>query len=321
MSKFYRLVIGLLLMTGAAFAQGGYVNRKAPDWFCQFPATTYIVGTYAATGTPLSPTQPIYSDKGLTSSISQASPITLPSSCYVTFWAAPGVYQIQYNSGSTGPGAFTEYVMVPADGNVVTNGQTDFYKFVPAQTACVSSVSGNSTGTNGNTTAGASGLPVVQAQTSNVGTNTHTYTCHIPLDSRTTSGKGISISDVTFLYGVQTTGLGTQVNVLASGTFNGSQVFSSISYPAAGASETPSTVTPARADSGSMVVTPAVASFNVATTTAGAFYSAKFAPAAAIAVNTDVQEMLFTVSLLNTATSATITNTPGFFVHYKSQTN
>jgi len=190
------------------------------------------------------------------------------------------------------------------------------YEFLPA-TACNSSVSGNSTGTNGYTTSGASVLPVVQAQTSNSGTNTHTYVCTITLPSRLIVGRSVVIEDVTFMYGVQTTGLGTQVASLSAGTINSQVVFSTITYPAAGASETASTVTPVRADSGSLTITPAVASANVATTTAGAFYSMKFTPASAIPLDSDKQ-LLFSVALLNTATSATVTNSPGILVHFST---
>lgn len=184
--------------------------------------------------------------------------------------------------------------------------------------ACKSSVSGNSTGTNGATSAGTSLLGVEQAQTSATGTNTHTYVCNIQLPSYL-YGRGAVITDVVFYYGVQTTALGTQVATLASGTINSQTVFSYIDYPAAGASETASTVAPVRADSGTLVIAPVVASFNVATTTAGGFYSAKFTPASGIPYPvsaTDRRQLLFAVALLNTATSATITNSPGFAVHY-----
>jgi hypothetical protein len=185
-------------------------------------------------------------------------------------------------------------------------------------TACYASPSGNSTGTNGFTVAGASLTPVVQNQTSNTGTNTHNYICNITIPSFL-AGKGAAIKDVVFKYGVQTTALGTQAVVLASGTLNSVIVFSYIDYPAAGASETASTVTPVRADSGTLLLTPVAASFNTATTTAGAFYTEKFTPAAAIPVpkgGVDRRQLLFSVALLNTATSATITNSPGLTVHY-----
>lgn len=187
--------------------------------------------------------------------------------------------------------------------------------------ACNSTVSGNGTGTNGLTTAGTSGTPVVQAQTSNVGTNTHTFICNItPPYFIVTSGSGLQIVSATFFYGVQTTGLGTQVATLASGTMNSSTVFSYIAYPTPAVGETASTVTPVRADSGTLTITPVVASANVATTTAGAFYSMTFTPASGtLAWKTDLRQLLLTVSLLNTATSATVTNSPGVLVRFRSQ--
>lgn len=181
--------------------------------------------------------------------------------------------------------------------------------------ACVSSVSGNASGTNGLTTVGTANMQVMQASTSATGTNTHNYTCNLAPPTRL-YGKGIAILDVVFLYGVQTTALGTQAAVLASGTMNGTTIFSKVVMPAPAASETASTVTPVRADSGTMTITPAVASFNTATTTAGGFYSAKFTPAIPIQITTDLNQYFFSVSLLNAATSATVTNTPGLLVHY-----
>lgn len=192
---------------------------------------------------------------------------------------------------------------------------TDGSFFIPAS-SCVSSVSGNGDTTQGLTTVGASVVPVMYASTTASGTNKHTYICTIHVPDRLTTGKGIQITSATFLYGVQTTGLGTQATTLASGTFNSSTVFSKITFPAAGASETPSTVTPVRADSGTMVITPVAASSNVATTTAGAFYSINFAPATPIAMTTDLTELLLTVTLQAAATSATVTNTPGVIVYY-----
>lgn len=191
-----------------------------------------------------------------------------------------------------------------------------FYWVSPGQ--CNSSVSGNGTGTNGLTTTGASVLPVVQAQTSNTGTNTHTYICNItPPASIITTGTGLSIVDAIFFYGVQTTGLGTQVSTGSSGTYNSATVFSYIAYPTPATGETASTVTPVRADAGTLVYLPTAANANVATTTAGAFYSQKFTPATPIAFKTDLRQLLLTVPLLNTATSATVTNSSGVMVHYR----
>lgn len=198
------------------------------------------------------------------------------------------------------------------------SAQVSPYGYWVPPSACSSSVSGNGTGTNGQTTSGASLLPVVQAQTSATGTNTHTYICNInPPSYLTATNARVLVQDAVFFYGVQTTALGTQVAVLASGTMNASIVFSKVLYPPSGASETPSVVTPVRADAGTLVITPVVASSNVATTTAGSFFSVKFQPATAISWNTDLQQLLLTVSLLNTATSATVTNSPGVLVHLR----
>src|SRR5690242_6647651 len=103
-----------------------------------------------------------------------------------------------------------------AQGPSATN--PGFYWVPPS--ACTSSVSANSTGTNGQTTTGASAVPVVQAQTSATGTNTHTYICNIsPPTAIITARAGIAILDAVFLYGPQSA-LGTQSATLASGTMN-----------------------------------------------------------------------------------------------------
>ncbi len=177
--------------------------------------------------------------------------------------------------------------------------------------ACQQVVSGNSTGTNGQTVVGASNTPVIMSSTSASGTNTHSYLCNISPVVRPSY-----VVDATFYYGVDVSSLGTQANVLASGTLNGSIVFGSITYPSPGASETPSSVTPVRADSGTLTIAPVVASFNVTSTTAGSFYSVKFTPASPIAVTADHVQLLLTVTLQAAATTATITDSPGVFVRY-----
>lgn len=276
-------------------------------------ATVWVGQVATSTGDPSRP----FSGGPFTPGIS-TGPCT-PSSQYTlpmisTGAAFVGNAGVVYTCPSTGPGANMWTITYRPSENYQF---TDEIQFVPF-TACETVVSGNSTGTQGFTMVGASNLGVVQAQTSATGTNTHTYTCHLPIPSRLTAAKGTAVSDVTFLYGVQTTALGTQATVLASGTFNGTIVFGKITMPTAAASETASTVAPARADTGTMVITPVAASFNTATTTAGAFYSAKFAPATPINITVDLVDFTFTVVLQCAATSATITNSPGLYVHLVS---
>lgn len=193
--------------------------------------------------------------------------------------------------------------------------------FVPPG-ACNSTVSADATGTNGLTVSGASFTPVVQAQTDNTAVaHTHTFVCNIsPPAFILTTGTGLQIIDATFFYGVVTSNLGTQAVSLTAGTLNSAIVFSSITYPAAGTGETPSTVTPVRADSGTLTLLPTAANFNVTATTAGAFYSETFTPASGtLPWKTTFKQLLMTVKLLNTTTSATITNSPGILVRMRSQ--
>ncbi len=194
---------------------------------------------------------------------------------------------------------------------------TDWYEFVPAVGNCGTTVSGNQTA-NWPKLTFEGGTQVVENQTTNTGTNTQTYLCTVPLPSRTGLYRGVAVSDVQFLYGVQTSALGTQAATLASGTFNSSIVFTLVPTVVPGASETALAITTGgtRADTGTLAITPAAASANTATTTAGQFYSQKFAPSAPIALNTDINVLLVTVTLQCAATSTTITNTPGFWVHY-----
>ena len=102
---------------------------------------------------------------------------------------------------------------------------TNPYAYFVPPGACNSTVSANSTGTQGLTTSGASTMPVVAAQTSATGaTNTHTFICNIsPPYAIITTGNGIGITDAVFFYGVSAGGgIGSaQVATLASGTFMG----------------------------------------------------------------------------------------------------
>jgi hypothetical protein len=186
--------------------------------------------------------------------------------------------------------------------------------------ACNGFVSGNA-GTTGLIANGASATfaaPMVQTAVTSTGTNTLGLACNLDaLSALARSGvQMVTLIDATLYYGVQTSALGTQAAVLASGTMNGSLVFSKIAFPAAAASETASTVAPVRADSGTLTITPVVASFNTATTTAGAFYSVKFTPASGIPIATDLTKYFLTANFQASATSATVVNSPGVLIHY-----
>ena len=106
--------------------------------------------------------------------------------------------------------------------------------------------------------------------------------------------------------------------MLASGRSNGSLVFSKIAFPAAGASETPSTVTPVRADAGTLAVSPSGAAFNSLVTTAGAFFTQRFTPATTFSLTTDDTQAYINFTVLCNTTQATTINTPGILIHYTS---
>ena len=189
--------------------------------------------------------------------------------------------------------------------------------------ACNGTTSGTRAAGSGLTVTGASNTPVAAVVSDPAGSTakTTTFVCTItPPSWIVTTGTGLAIQDAVFMYDPQNY-LGTQVAVLASGTMNGSLVFSSITYPAAGTSETPSPVTPVRADSGTLVITPVVASANGSTdpNSAGSFYSVKFTPATPIVWKTDLLQLLLTVTLQNQAGLISTTATSGVLVHFKSQ--
>lgn len=175
---------------------------------------------------------------------------------------------------------------------------------IPAS-SCIGSASANAiaaTGVagvgTGPTTLGASNAAVFQVSTTASGTNTHTYTCNIFCPSRTTATKGCTINAFSFYYGVQTTALASQT-APACGT---------VTLPQPGTSETASTVTPVTT---AVTVVPVIGSANLGTTTAGAFFTSTVFFTTPVNLNSTQQYLQCVFAFPNTATSATVTNTPG----------
>lgn len=168
------------------------------------------------------------------------------------------------------------------------------------------------------------GTPVMAVSTTNGGTATNTISCMIPVPSRVNTARGVQLVDAVVFYGVGQNAIGSTVNTpqavtLSSGQLNGVNVFGKITMPAVGLSETPSTVAQARADSGTLAISPdpTNANFNTATTTAGAFYSIKFTPASPISMTTDLTQYYVNLTLLCQATTATTIYEGGVLVHYR----
>lgn len=151
------------------------------------------------------------------------------------------------------------------------------------------------------TVTGASATPVLQT-TTNSATGTETLICSINVPTRLTSGKGVVITDITAFYGIQTTA-STSMTV----------AMNTITYPAAAASETASTVTPV-AISGT--VTNNTVTSGLGTTTAGAFWSVKSTLATPLALNTDLKQILYNLGFVSTTSGVHVINTPGLLVHF-----
>jgi hypothetical protein len=168
-----------------------------------------------------------------------------------------------------------------------------------------------------NSSTTAPGTPVIQIATTNAGTATNTVSCQIPLPLRSNLNRAVYVADATWVYGLQQAAANaTQVAVEASGTLNGIVAFGKITLPAAGASETPSTVAQARWDSGTMVLTPAKASFNNGVTTTGAFVTQKIAPATPLPMFTDSTIYYANFTVLHAVTTASTLQVAGVLIHY-----
>lgn len=193
-------------------------------------------------------------------------------------------------------------VWVPA-GGVQPNVTTTNAVWIPPG-ACGWSTTGTTTGTNGLTTTGASGTPTNQVQVSSAGASANTLICTLQSPFRTVANRGMAITTVDVTYGVQTTAL-TSINGAA---------LSTITYPTPGATETPSTVTP-------VAITPTISQSsttgNLATTTAGSFYTSRLTLSSPLNFVTDDQSLLIKLVFNQSAAAAQIVNTTGMLVHFQ----
>jgi hypothetical protein len=134
-----------------------------------------------------------------------------------------------------------------------------------------------------------------------------TLTCDvIPPALRTTAGKGVSITGIQVLYGIQTTALSS---VSASAT-----PFSTITYPTVGAAAAGTVA----AITGNAVFAPVLASAQLTTTTSGQCFNQTVTPASPIAVNSQTQRVTFEEVFNSTAGTATVYQICGVNVLYNN---
>jgi hypothetical protein len=159
----------------------------------------------------------------------------------------------------------------------------------------------------GLTTLGTAGVPAVQISVTNAGASVNTLTCFVPVNTfQPLVNKGITVTSADVLYGVATTTL----------TSISGGAFSTIAFPAPGASQTASTVTPVAVGG---TVTTSSTTGNLAATTAGAFKTSRLTPATPINLTTDQTYLIVSENFNQSASAAQIVNSPGILLHYTLQ--
>jgi len=154
---------------------------------------------------------------------------------------------------------------------------------------------------------GASFVPANQIKVTNAGASVNTLTCIIPINTfQPLINKGVTVKYVDVLYGVATTTL----------TSISGGAFSTIAFPAPGATETASVVTPVAIGG---TVTTSSTTGNMAATTAGAFKVSRLTPATPINLTTDMTFLLVSENFNQSASSAQVVNSPGMLLHYTVQ--
>jgi hypothetical protein len=203
------------------------------------------------------------SDAASWSTMSGTASQTCTSSGSYTFTGGAATY-VRFNVtafSATGSVQFNYYGYTNVPSFMVSDG---VYHVPPG--ACGFGSSGGTitpATANGVISIGASFLNVNQIATT-TGTETATLSCDITPPSRLTAGKGVTIAGLLLEYG-NSTGV--------TGTCNAPTI-NAITLPVAGASETPSAVTPGSTTAGgTLTVTPVVGSCNTAAVTAGQLYS------------------------------------------------
>jgi len=222
--------------------------------------------------------------------------------------------QVVVGSGTAGHYADGQVWTCPASGSVGAStwqmttdpgaGQmlTDGYFFV-SPASC--GVKATTTTTTDNGMVPVATGNVVHQFTTNATGGTSQITCGITVPSRLTSGKGISITSVSFLYGVQT-------NAIAS---IATAALSSVTYPTSTAGGAAAAGTVA-AIGGTVAVTPT--SLQLATTTTGQCYSENLTLGTPYNITTDNVGLSFDQVFTNSA-AITVYQSCGLIVRYTNR--
>lgn len=169
---------------------------------------------------------------------------------------------------------------------------------------------GSTTGTAGSGNAtdiltGSGGARVYRVSATNASSSANTFVCNFNVPARLTANKGCLLTDVTFLVSPQTT-IPTSITLPTLKTFT---------VPAAAATETANSATFVTSG-GTLAILPTSANFaTFAAVSAGQFYSIKTTLGTPVFVNTDLQQFQYTIVFNQSASAASLQETPGLVAH------
>lgn len=191
----------------------------------------------------------------------------------------------------------------PEDGPALT----DFEVFVPSSSmSCVATHATGSAGSGDNTYILDGSVPALKSDTTS-GAGTAGISCNLTAAMRLLTGKGITVTSMAVIYGVQTT----------TATSMATPTISLFNAPVASTSETASSatlVTTAALVGGTLTMTPAVASANLTAVSAGQYYTENIALGTPIQMNSDLRTYVFTFAILQSASAIQIMTVPGIWL-------
>jgi hypothetical protein len=182
---------------------------------------------------------------------------------------------------------------------------SDWSFWVP-ESACGGAVSG--TGGSGNATdivALSGGLRVFRLSNTNAGASTNTFTCTFEIPSKVSAGKLAYITDIAFLVSPQTT-IPTSI---------GTPTVKTYTAPAPSATPTANSATFV-AYGGTITTVPTSTQFAaLSAVNAGQFYTVDVVCGTPAVLPADLTGIQLVIAFGQTASSAGVQETPGFFVH------
>lgn len=192
--------------------------------------------------------------------------------------------------------------------NAPDNGPalTDFEIFMPADGLCVATHATGSAGTADNSAILDGSVPALKSSTT-AGAGTAGIACDLSAAMRTLAGKGITLTSIAVIYGVQTT----------TATSMATPTISLFNAPVASTSETASSatlVTTAALVGGTLTMTPPVASANLTAVSAGQYYTENIALGTPIQMNSDLRTYVLTFAVLQSASAIQILTVPGIWL-------